>query len=123
MEYIISNQKITNKFMTEMQNREWKRALWSVVVAALLAIGANFWMNVQFQATVKEQNRVMELEINLLRSKIDHLGIQVEHKVDRETLDNCLRDISQNVESTKATMEKNFTELNKLILDMYKNRR
>lgn len=109
--------------MTEMQNREWKRALWSVVAAALIAIGANFWMNVQFQATVKEQNRVMELEINLLRSKIDHLGVQVERKVDRETLDNCLRDISHNVESTKATMEKNFAELNKLILDMYKNRR
>lgn len=109
--------------MTDMQNREWKRALWSVVAAAVIAIGANFWMNVQFQATVKEQNRVMELEINLLRSKIDHLGVQLERKVDRETLDNCLRDISHNQESMKTSMDKNFAELNKMILEIYKNRR
>lgn len=109
--------------MTDMQNREWKRALWSVVVAAVLAIGASYFSNLQFQATVREQNRVMENEINLLRGKIDHMGMQLERKVDRETLDNCLRDISNNQENMKISLEKNFSNLNTMILEIYRNRR
>ncbi len=109
--------------MTDMQNREWKRALWSVVAAAVIAIGASFFSNLQFQATVREQNRVMETEINLLRGKIDHMGMQLERKVDRETLDQCLRDISNNQENMKTSMDKNFTSLNTMILEIYRNRR
>lgn len=108
--------------MTQLQIREWKRAIWSIASAAIITIAANFWMNVQFQATVKEKNRVMEIEISLLRSKIDQMGIVLERKVDRETLDGFLRDITTNTEGMKKTMDKNFSELNKTILDIYKRK-
>jgi len=107
--------------MSDQQNKEWKRALWSVVVAAILAIGANFWMNVQFQATVKEQNRVMEIEIKILRTKIDNLSIHIERKVDRETLDNCLSDIRSNVSDLRTQIDAGFVGQNKFILEFYKS--
>jgi uncharacterized membrane protein YraQ (UPF0718 family) len=109
--------------MTEIQNREWKRALWTVVAAALIAIGANFWMNVQFQATVKEQIRVMQHEQHITRIKVDQMSIDLQGKVDRTVLDECLRDMNSNISTMRSSMENNFEQVNKNILDIFKNRK
>lgn len=109
--------------MTEMQNREWKRALWSVAAAALIAIGANFWMNVQFQATVKEQIRVMQHEQHITRMRVDQMSIDLQGKVDRTVLDECLRDMNSNISTMRSSMENNFDQVNKNILEIFKTRK
>lgn len=109
--------------MTEMQNREWKRALWSVAATALIAIGANFWMNVQFQATVKEQIRVMQHEQHITRMRVDQMSIDMQGKVDRTVLDECLRDMNSNINNMRSSMETNFDKVNNNILEIFKTRK
>lgn len=109
--------------MTDMQNREWKRALWSVAAAAVIAIGANFWMNVQFQATVKEQIRVMQNEQAITRSRVDQMSIDIQNKVDRTVLDDCLRDMKQDITKMRSSMEANFDKVNNNIIEIFKTRR
>jgi len=74
--------------MTDTMKSEWRKALWTVVVAGIIAIVSNFIQNISAQSSMNEQLKVMQSEITLIRSKIDIIQIQMGNKVDRETLDN-----------------------------------
>lgn len=74
--------------MTDIMKSDWRKALWSVVVAGVIGIVGNFIQNISAQSQMNEQIKVMQNEVTLIRSKIDVIQIQMGNKVDRETLDN-----------------------------------
>jgi len=84
--------------MTEEIRRDWRRAIWSIVVAAVIAIGASYAQTYTIQRSMNEQMHIIAREQQLIRTKVDLMQIQLERKVDRETLDNCLERIDMKLD-------------------------
>jgi len=79
------------KFMSEEIRRDFQKAIWSIVVAAVLSIGGLFFQSYVLQRGMTEQIDILKYEQQIIRQKIDLMQIQLERKVDRNTLDNCLQ--------------------------------
>ena len=80
-------------FMSEEIRKEWRKAIWSIVIAAVLAIGGGAVQIYVVQRTISDQLQIMRKEQDLIRQKIDLIQIELQRKVNRNTLDDCLNGI------------------------------
>ncbi len=76
--------------MSEELRKEWRRAIWTLVTAAVLALVGTFVQSYTMQRSMSEQLNVLKQEQTVIRTKLDLIQIQIERKVDRSTLDNSL---------------------------------
>jgi hypothetical protein len=105
--------------MTTMElSNEFKKAIWTLVVASFVALGANFWQNVSFQAKHRNQIEILRTETDILRLKVDVLDKQIERKVDRETLDNCLSSINNDINELRKNQASNFNSINQNLMNI-----
>ena len=79
--------------MGEEIKREWRRAIWSIVTVAVIALATSFVQSSMAQRSMGEQLKVLIEEQQVIRAKLDVMQIQLERKVDRNVLDNCLNRI------------------------------
>lgn len=84
--------------MSEDIRQEWRRAMWTIVTAAVLALGGSFVQTYVMQQSMSEQMKVMQEEQKMIRQKLDVIQIQIESKVDRSTLDHCLNRIDDKLD-------------------------
>jgi CO dehydrogenase/acetyl-CoA synthase delta subunit len=98
--------------MSEEIRREWRRAMWTIVTAAVIALAGSFVQTYVMQQSMSGQLDVMKQEQQVIRSKIDLMQVQLERKVDRGTLDNCLNRIDQKLDKIADNIfdiqQKNF---------------
>lgn len=71
--------------MCEELNKEWKKAIWTIVAAAVIGIGSLFWASVTTQRVMLYRLDVIQAEQSMLRDKVDVLQIEVNTKVGSDT--------------------------------------
>lgn len=96
--------------MSEEIRRDWRRAIWSIVVAAVIAIGASYAQTYTMQRSMNEQMRILVREQQVIRTKVDLMQIKMERKVDRETLDNYLQRIDEKLDRITEKLIKTNTQ-------------
>lgn len=106
--------------MSEDLRIEWRKALWTLVVAAILSIGGTIATNWITTATLKERIKTVETEQKALRDKVDLLQIQIQKMVPREKLDDCLNNMDSKLDDFHSQSETHFRDLNQNILEIYK---
>ncbi len=84
--------------MSEEIRQEWRKAIWTIVIAAVMALGGSFVQTYVMQQSMHEQMKIMQEEQKIIRQKLDVIQIQLQNKVDRSTLDNCLNRIDEKLE-------------------------
>ena len=84
--------------MSEDIRKEWRRAMWTIVTAAVLALGGSFAQSVIMQQSMVEQLKILQKEQEIIRQKLDVIQIQLQNKVDRTTLDNFLNRIDDKLD-------------------------
>lgn len=96
--------------MSDDIRKEWRRAIWTVVAACIIALGTNVAQTWAATRTLEVQLKVIEKEQGALRTKVDLLLVQMETKVDRKTLDHYMSEIKNDIR-----------EIKNHILEIYKN--
>lgn len=87
--------------MSDDIRKEWRRAIWTIVAACIIALGTNVAQTWAATRTLEVQLKVLDKEQGALRTKVDLLLAQMEKKVDRETLDYCMSEIKSDIREIK----------------------
>lgn len=92
--------------MSEEIRQEWRKAIWTIVIAAVMALGGSFVQTYVMQQSMHEQMKIMKEEQKIIRQKLDVIQVQIENKVDRSTLDNCLERIDDKLDRISENLFK-----------------
>jgi len=106
--------------MSEVLKNEWRKALWTLIAAGLLSIAGTIGANIVTTATLKERIKTIETEQGIIRNKVDLIQIQLEKKVPREKLDECLRDMDSKLDDIHNEFEVSLRDLNQNVYEIYK---
>jgi hypothetical protein len=90
--------------MVEEIRKEWRKAMWTLVAAAVLAIASSYVQVVVSQNTMQKQIDILQSEQGLLRTKVDLLQVVIERKVDRDKMDDCLSDINHKLDGISVQL-------------------
>lgn len=78
--------------------KDFSKAIWTVVVAAVISLAATAMQGHVLQQSMVDQLSVMKEEQKVIRQKLDVIQVQLENKVDRSTLDNSLNRIDDKLD-------------------------
>jgi hypothetical protein len=92
--------------MNDELKTEFRRAMWSLVIAAVIAISGGFLQSYVMQQKMNDQIKIITKEQTLIRTKVDLMQLQLERKVDRNTLDNCLNRIDVKLDNINNNLLK-----------------
>ncbi len=106
--------------MTDQFNSDWRKAMWTLVAAAILAIRGTISTNFITTLTLKERLKTLETEQRAIRNKVDLIQIQLEKKVPRDKLDMFMKDIDYKLDGIHLQFENNFRDLNEKVLEIHK---
>lgn len=83
---------------------EVRRGIIILVTAAIIGLTGAFMQNIVFQASMQEQIEILRKEQDLIRTKLDLINIQLQRKVNRETMDNNFGDMTGRLERIEANI-------------------
>ncbi len=99
------------QFMDNDMKNEWRKAVWTIVAAAVIALATSFAQTWSAQKSMSHQIEVLKEEQDLIRTKVDLLQIEMQHKVNRKTMDDCLTGMRDDISETKDLMIQLYREL------------
>lgn len=92
--------------MNDEIKKEWRRAFWSLVITAIIAVSGAFFQSYIMTKTLSDKVDILTKEQSIIRSKVDLIQLQIERKVDRNTLDNCLTNIDHKLDNIQNNIFK-----------------
>ncbi len=61
--------------MTDQFKSDWRKAIWTLVAAAIHTIGGTISTNFITTLTLKERLKTLEMEQGAIRNQVDHIQI------------------------------------------------